>query len=163
MADPVRTAIIESIEGMGSYLEPMKLLAGISAAQARKRPKRGVATIWEQVAHMVFWQDIFLTRMKGQAPPDVPHDQDGWPKMPPVVGQDDAWADLVAHFGAGLKEADRIAKRAKLGDKMIRKGKRTFAQQILSLATHNGYHLGQIVTARRMVGSWPPPAGGYTW
>lgn len=163
MADQVRAAIIESIDGIGSFVPPMKSLAGITAAQARKRPKRGIATIWEQLAHMVFWQDIMLTRMRGQVPPDVPHDQDGWPKMPPVAGQEEAWADLVAHFGAGLKEAEKIAKKAKLGSNMSRKTKRTFANQILSLATHNGYHLGQIVTLRRLVGNWPPPSGGYTW
>jgi uncharacterized damage-inducible protein DinB len=163
MADQVRAAIVESIQGLGSYVEPMCTLEGLSAAEARKRPKRGIATIWEQLLHMVFWQDIMLTRLKGQTPPDVPHDQDGWPKMPPVAGQDEAWADLLAHFASGLQEAERIARCAKLGNRMSRQTKRTFANQLLSLSTHNGYHLGQIVTLRRMIGKWPPPSGGYTW
>lgn len=163
MADQVRAAIVESIQGLGSYVEPMRTLEGLSAAEARKRPKRGIATIWEQLLHMVFWQDIMLTRLKGQTPPDVPHDQDGWPKMPPVAGQDEAWADLLAHFASGLQEAEKIARRAKLGNRMSRQTKRTFANQLLSLSTHNGYHLGQIVTVRRMIGKWPPPSGGYTW
>jgi uncharacterized damage-inducible protein DinB len=164
MADQVRAAIVESLDGIGSYVPPMKTLAGVTVAQARKRPKRGIATIWEQLAHMVFWQDIFLTRMRGQIPPDVPHDQDGWPKMPSAPAeQDEAWADLVVHFAAGLNEAEKIAKRATLGDKLGPKMKRTFAGQLLSLATHNAYHLGQIVTLRRMIDAWPPPSGGYTW
>lgn len=163
MADQVRAAIVESIQGLGSYVEPLRTLEGLSAAEARKRPKRGITTIWEQLLHMVFWQDIMLTRLKGQTPPDVPHDQDGWPKMPPVAGQDEAWSDLLAHFASGLQEAEKIARRAKLGNRMSRQTKRTFANQLLSLSTHNGYHLGQIVTVRRMIGKWPPPSGGYTW
>ena len=59
MADQVRVAILESIDGIGSYVPPMKTLAGLSAAEARKRPKRGIATISEQLAHMVFCRTSF--------------------------------------------------------------------------------------------------------
>ena len=31
------------------------------------------------------------------------------------------------------------------------------------VAQHNSYHLGQIVMLRRVLGAWPPPAGGDTW
>jgi len=30
-------------------------------------------------------------------------------------------------------------------------------------AAHNGYHLGQIVLVRQMIGAWPPEGGAYTW
>ena len=163
MADPIRQAFISAIEGDGAYVSPMTSIEAVSAAQARKRVKRGLATIWEQFAHMVFWQDVMLTRMRGQVPPPVPHDADGWPKMPSVKGQDESWAGLVAHFAAGLKEAERITKRAKLGDKMGPQTKRTFANQIMHLSIHNAYHAGQIVSLRRIIGNWPPPSGGDTW
>lgn len=163
MADPIRQAFISAIEGDGAYVSPMTSIEAVGAPQARKRVKRGLATIWEQLAHMVFWQDVMLTRMCGQVPPPVPHDADGWPKMPPVKGQNEAWADLVAHSAAGLKEAEKIAKRAKLGNKMGSKMKRTFASQIMHLSIHNAYHTGQIVSLRRIIGNWPPPSGGSTW
>jgi len=31
------------------------------------------------------------------------------------------------------------------------------------LANHNSYHLGQIVSLRRLIGAWLPPSGGATW
>lgn len=163
MADPIRQAFVGSIEGDGAYVSPMTAIEAVTAAHARKRAKHGLATIWEQLAHMVFWQDVMLTRMRGQVPPPVPHDVDGWPKMPPVKGQDEAWAGLVEHFAVGLKEAEKVARKAKLANKMGPKLKRTFADQIMHLSIHNAYHAGQIVSLRRLIGNWPPPSGGATW
>jgi hypothetical protein len=35
--------------------------------------------------------------------------------------------------------------------------------QLISLATHNAYHLGRIVLLRQLLKAWPPPSGGFTW
>ena len=32
-----------------------------------------------------------------------------------------------------------------------------------TIASHNSYHLGQIVLVRQLLGAWPPPGGGLTW
>ena len=162
MADALRNAMLVALSGENAHVVHRVALEAVTAAQARRRPRRGVATIWEQLAHMVFWQEVMLSRMRGEVPPPVPHDVDGWPKMPPVRGQDAAWDDLVGRFAAGLKEAEKFSKKANLTAKMP-KLKRTYADQILSLATHNSYHTGQIITVRRMLGLWPPPSGGDTW
>jgi uncharacterized damage-inducible protein DinB len=34
---------------------------------------------------------------------------------------------------------------------------------ILTIASHNSYHAGQVVFLRRMLGTWPPPSGGFSW
>ena len=162
MENTLREAMLVALSGENAHVIHVVALEAVTAAQARKRPRRGVATIWEQLAHMVFWQDIMLMRMRGEGTPPVPHDVDGWPKMPPAKGQDVAWDKLVRRFAAGLNEANRFAKKADLSAKMP-KVRRTYADQILSLATHNSYHTGQIITVRRMLGSWPPPSGGDTW
>jgi uncharacterized damage-inducible protein DinB len=33
---------------------------------------------------------------------------------------------------------------------------RTYLRQVLLVADHNSYHLGQIVLVRRALGLWPP-------
>jgi hypothetical protein len=35
--------------------------------------------------------------------------------------------------------------------------------QLISLATHNAYHLGRIVLLRQLLQAWPPASGGFTW
>jgi hypothetical protein len=32
-----------------------------------------------------------------------------------------------------------------------------------TIATHNRYHVGQVVAIRLLLDSWPPPSGGLTW
>ena len=32
---------------------------------------------------------------------------------------------------------------------------RTYLRQVLLVADHNAYHLGQIVQARKLLGNWP--------
>ena len=112
---------------------------------------------------MVFWQDIMLARLRGVVPPYPKTAAEGWPPMPPTRDADAEWADLVAHFANGLKTARRFAKTSDLSRPMSAKIKRTCADQLVSLALHNTYHIGQIVTVRRMLGLWPPPSGGDTW
>lgn len=36
-------------------------------------------------------------------------------------------------------------------------------KELPTLADHNTYHFGQIVSLRRQLGAWPPPSGGQTW
>jgi len=33
----------------------------------------------------------------------------------------------------------------------------TLAERLESLAVHNAYHLGKIVTLRQVIDAWPPP------
>ena len=35
--------------------------------------------------------------------------------------------------------------------------------QLESLGAHDAYHFGRIVLLRQMLGSWPPPSGGFSW
>jgi uncharacterized damage-inducible protein DinB len=44
-------------------------------------------------------------------------------------------------------------------------GPRTYSVRDVLWQTmaHNSYHIGQIAMLRRMLGAWPPKAGGDTW
>ncbi|MEW5702357.1 MAG: DinB family protein [Candidatus Zixiibacteriota bacterium] len=163
MPDRIRIALVKSLRGEHAHVKPLIALEALTAAQARQRPRRGLATIWEQLAHMVFWQDIMLARLRGEAPPYPKSAADGWPPMPPARDAVAEWADLVAHFANGLKTAQRFAKTTDLARIIRTKTKRTTVEQLIALAQHNSYHVGQIVTVRRMLGLWPPPSGGDTW
>jgi hypothetical protein len=39
----------------------------------------------------------------------------------------------------------------------------TVRDQLISLASHNAYHLGRIVLLRQLLHAWPPASGGFTW
>lgn len=163
MSNEVRKVVLEIIRGSNSHVDPLIALEGLTAAQARKRVHKDVATIWEQLAHTVYWQDVFLTRIGGNTPKMPKTDAESWPKTPPVAGQAASWEKLVKKFDDGLKELAKAADRPDLEIPMSQETKRTYLDQLLSAGQHMSYHLGQIVTVRRLLGLWPPPSGGITW
>ncbi len=48
-------------------------------------------------------------------------------------------------------------------DLLADRGGKSVLEILQLIATHNSYHVGQIVSLRRGLGSWPPPRGGLTW
>jgi uncharacterized damage-inducible protein DinB len=145
------------------YLAPDKLLDGLSSADAERRVAATTHSIAEIVAHLSFWQEWFLARCRGSAVPMVTAAADGWP--PVDAG---AWPGVQARFFDGLQQL------AALGDgngsalvtpalEFPPLAHYTIADALVHVATHNSHHLGQVVVLRQLLGTWPPPAGSWTW
>jgi uncharacterized damage-inducible protein DinB len=39
----------------------------------------------------------------------------------------------------------------------------TVREALVHVSTHNAHHLGQVITLRQILGTWPPPSGSFTW
>ena len=163
MAQPLKEKIIGSLSAPDSHVSPAVALEDLTAAQARRRPGKRLATIWEQLAHLVFWQEFVLETVLGGNPRPPATAEGGWPPTPPARGAANEWDGLKARFAASLGELQRIARKRGLGTPVGRRGKSTLGEELLSLADHNSYHFGQIVSVRKQLGAWPPPSGGQTW
>ena len=77
-----------------------------------------------------------------------------WPVRP--VPSEDEWQRSLAGFRRDLEEVATHARdpgRDLTG--LIPHGEgRTYLRQILLVADHNAYHLGQIVETRKLLGAW---------
>ena len=163
MPSPLRQSLIEAFDGMGAHVSPLGALEKLSAMQARKRPHPKLQTAWEQLAHIVYWQNWLLKAARGMDPKIPPSYEAGWPNMPPAREATKVWARLVRRFAKGLKEAEGVALTMNLNSIIKPKSKRSYGSVLITLADHNSYHLGQFVQMRKMMGLWPPPSGGCTW
>jgi uncharacterized damage-inducible protein DinB len=112
---------------------------------------------------MAFWQDWFCGRCDGSGAPLVEHASTGWPAVAPG-----SWEAVRARFTAGLERA--LALDAQDTGRPVEPpidvpflAGYTVRDIVEHLAAHNAHHLGQIVLLRQLLGSWPPPAGGFTW
>jgi len=159
----LKDKIIASLSAPDSHVSPAVALEGVTAAQARRRPSRGLNTIWEQLAHVVFWQEFVLSTLQSASPRPPASADGGWPPMPPGRGAADAWTALRARFADSLGRIEAIARRGSLARRVGRRGRSTLGEELLVLADHNTYHFAQIVSLRRQIGAWPPPSGGQTW
>jgi uncharacterized damage-inducible protein DinB len=152
------------LRGAHAYSPADAALAGLTDAQARERPVNGDHSIAEIVAHMAFWQQWFLDRCDGRHVPAPPRAELGWP---PIAG---SWDAILARFHSGFSRAvalsDDDTRRTQRVDPPIEFGplaEYTIEDALMHIALHNAHHLGQVITLRQLQGSWPPPAGRWTW
>jgi uncharacterized damage-inducible protein DinB len=155
--------IIASVGGGGAHVAPLLALEELTAAQARRRPSKKLATIWDELAHVVFWQDLTLEIVRGGQPQTPEHAAGGWPPIPAGRGAAKAWETLKARFAAGVAELEETARTRDLEARVGGDAKSTLGELLVMIANHNSYHIGQIVTLRRLMDAWPPPSGGATW
>lgn len=158
-------ALAWAMAGMGSHVEPMRAVEGLSPPAAAREVGCGLHSAHRLLHHIVYWQDIMLGAAEGAAeaagvPSGSPVAPVPWPQGPedwqsPMP----EWPELVERFGANLGRAQKLARGAALHAPIPAWGpEMTVGAALGVLITHNSYHLGQLVAARRAAGAWPPKA-----
>jgi uncharacterized damage-inducible protein DinB len=146
-----------------THIPPPQAFEGLSAEDAVRKISGAPHSIAEIVGHLVFWQGWFIERCEGRAVPMATHAAEGWP-----AARAEDWADLQKRFIADLERLVQIGER--VSDRRIDPALEfppiahyTIADVLMHVAAHNAHHLGQVITLRQMLQSWPPPSGGLTW
>jgi hypothetical protein len=127
-------------------------IADVPSAARGKRPAGSPHSPWELLEHMRIAQSDIFEYSRGDATHVSPEFPNGyWPATPEPPGET-AWDESVAKF-----RADRAALSALVSDESldlfakIPRGTATWLAQLLLVADHNTYHLGQLVLVRRML------------
>jgi len=114
-------------------------------------------SVWELVEHIRRAQHDILTycREADYAAPDWPDAY--WPKTRAPSSRN-AWTESVASVRADRASLCMIAtdEAIDLYDTVPSSEQHTYLREVLLVADHTAYHVGQIVTVRRAVGTWPP-------
>ena len=143
---------------------PQDVLEALSADDAERRMDWPSAShsIAEIVAHMIFWQDWFLGRVKGSGEPAAATASIGWPEV--KAGD---WPKIHQRFMDGLKEVAALDPASKQAVdppfEFPPMAHHTAGDVVSHVALHNSHHLGQVIVLRQCMGMWPPPSGGFTW
>jgi len=145
--------------GKDAHVQATHALEGIDWKDAGAMPEGIAHTIFQLLNHMIYWQNWTVKWLDGENPRLPKHASLSWPGDVGPKNQAD-WKKAVKTFLAGLKALVQRS-RGRECSKTRAKWRRSDMMQII--ASHNSYHLGQIVFVRRMLGSWPPPSGGDTW
>ena len=160
-------ALIDS----SAFAPAKNILQAIPESSAHVKPSAAVGvaprSIYEEVWHMAFWQEISLDWVQGKPTPYPVHAAEGFPS-----DTSEPWEDLRDRFLAGTQNAAAIANDTERLELTVfcptnternRPADMTVREQLESLTAHNAYHLGRIVLLRQLQGNWPPPDGGDTW
>ncbi len=152
--------------GNGVGAPPSHVLEAVDEKTAHRRHTGAPHSIYEEVWHLAYWQQLSLDWIAGKPTPYPAHASDGFP-----TSSDEGWPLLRERFLSGAEQAAQIAGKADQLEIPVLclsrdpDAPRTMPvrEQIEGIAAHNAYHLGRIVLLRQLSGVWPPPSGGDTW
>jgi uncharacterized damage-inducible protein DinB len=157
------------LAGDSAHTPPAILLEGLSIEAAHHAVAGAPRTIYEELWHIAFWQQITLDWVRGIETPYPVHAANGFPTAADVKLED--WDQLRQRFFAANKKAAAAALDTSRLEVEVRCPSRpgmpmrtmTVREQLESLRAHNAYHFGRIVLLRQLQGLWPPPSGGFNW
>jgi uncharacterized damage-inducible protein DinB len=148
------------------------ILEGLADGVVHTRPPNVPHSIYEELWHLAFWQQLTLDWVRDRPTPYPATPSDGFPPHPnPEASNFETWTQLRQRFLQGAEQAAAAANETSRLDHPVRCPSRpgepvrimTVREQLESLAAHNSYHLGRIVLLRQIQQAWPPPSGGFTW
>jgi hypothetical protein len=151
----LRHSLVELLKGGQAHASLQTALNGIEPQNRNVRPKGFQHSIWEVLEHMRLAQeDILRYTLDPQwLSPEFPVGY--WPMNPERMQESD-WHKSVSGFLTDLEETIKLVEDQSLElTAEIPHGEgRTYLRQVLLIADHNAYHLGQLVQARKALQDW---------
>jgi hypothetical protein len=131
------------------FVDGNTALAGLTAEQAKWKDGSGNHSVGQLAYHLVFWNKQELAKFKDETPEkysgkndDTFHDFDS-----------KQWTNIVQQFDRVMTDWEKAVEAAD-DNQIVAK-----ASDISHIATHNAYHIGQIVFVRKLQGSWDSEKG----
>lgn len=124
-------------------------VAGVTAEQANWKSGPNSHSIGQLTYHILFWDKQALAKFKGETPEKFSGNNDDTFND----FDDKKWADTVRELDQVMTEWEQAVQNA--DDKKLAE----WASTIEHIATHNAYHIGQIVYIRKEQGSWDASKG----
>jgi hypothetical protein len=153
--DRLRQHVLDLLGGGHAHLGFERAIAGLPDALRGARPPGLPHTPWRLLEHLRIaqWDILRFSVDPDHVSPRFPEGY--WPEgdAPP---DSDAWDRSVAAFRADQRAMmDLVADPAVDLVAPIPHGQgQTILREALLVADHNAYHLGQLVTVRRLLGAW---------
>jgi hypothetical protein len=155
--------------GDSAAAPPSHILEGLNVELSHRKPAGAPHSIYEELWHITFWQQMTLDWISGIETPFPASPLDGFPTVMDMEKED--WMQLCQRFVSANEKAGAVARDEAQLDSLIRCPSRpgqplrvmTIREQLESLGAHNAYHFGRIVLLRQLLAAWPPVSGGYNW
>jgi hypothetical protein len=152
----LREHLVFLLKGGGAHVHFMDALDGFPERHRGAFAPGLVHTGWQLLEHArIAQRDILeFSRNPKHVSPGFPEGY--WPKTP-LPPNEEAWNNSMEAFRNDLQEMIRLVENPKtdLYAKIRHGDRKTVLREVLLLADHNSYHLGQLVDLRRALGTWP--------
>ncbi|HZL85683.1 MAG TPA: DinB family protein [Candidatus Krumholzibacteria bacterium] len=154
-ADPLRQHVVATLDWHNAHVAFDDAVANVPADLRGKQPSGLPHSLWQLVEHLRLAQRDILDFCINPDYKEGKWPEDYWPnsRTPPTPT---AWDESIADFKRDLAKLKRIARDGKIDllGKLPYAPQATYLRELLLVADHNAYHVGQIVTVRRLLGAW---------
>jgi len=115
----------------------------------------GAHSPWELVEHLRLTQHDILDFCRNKDYEEMEWPQDYWPTMPAPPSAS-AWDESVAQFKRDRESLQQMASDPKvdLTATIPHGAGQTYVREIMVVADHTAYHVGQLVLVRQLLGIW---------
>jgi hypothetical protein len=154
--DILRNHLVDLLIGRNAHVDIESALKGLPAKLRGAKPKGSPHTLWQLLEHIRIaqWDILEFSRNKKHVSPPWPEGY--WPKTdaPPSPA---AWSKSLKQVRDDLKSMEKLVrnKKSDLFRPIPHGDGQTLLREALLLADHNAYHVGQLVTVRKLLDAWP--------
>jgi len=129
------------------------VIAGIPPEVRGALPQGLPYSAWQLLEHLRLCQRDILEFCRNPGYVDPKSMAEYWPASaaPPAA---EAWEESVAGFREDLEDMKRLVREGDLFAAIPRGTGQIFLREVVLLADHNAYTLGQLVILRRLLGIW---------
>jgi uncharacterized damage-inducible protein DinB len=161
--------LAQALTAESAHASPAHILEALPEELVHRPVPGAPHTIYQELWHLAFWQQMTLDWISGIETPYPSQPSDPFPTE--VQTASEPWPKLCRRFLEGAEQAAAATQNPAYLTTTVRCPARpghplrlmTVQEQLISLAAHNAYHFGRIVLLRQLLGTWPPPSGGFRW
>jgi uncharacterized damage-inducible protein DinB len=154
-SDALRQHLLDLLRGRNAHADFDTVVADFPSRMRGVKPPGAPHTAWQLLEHMRIAQSDILEFSRDGKHKSPPWPEGYWPKTeaPPSAA---SWNNSLRSFRADLKATAKLVadKKTDLFAQIPHGTGQTILREVLLVADHNSYHLGQLVLLRRLLGTW---------
>ena len=151
--DSLRTHLAKLLDWKEAHAGFDAAIEGIPADIRGRRPEGLPHSPWELLEHLRITQHDILDFCVNPAYEEMHWPDDYWPSSSQSTAEQ--WDKSIKDFRADREAMKRLAAEADLFAKIPHGTGQTYLREILLVADHTTYHVGQLVAVRQLLGAWP--------
>jgi hypothetical protein len=152
---PIRELLARLLAWEDAHVGFDTAVANIPTALRSKRPTGCPYSPWELVEHLRRTQHDILDFCRNPQYQELEWPADYWPSSPGPASAAE-WDESIEQFHKERKALQELAAdpNIELSAKIPHGQGQTYLRELVLVADHTSYHVGQLVLVRRLLGDW---------
>jgi len=154
--EALREQLVKLLDWKDAHVNYDQAVDGIPTDLRGQRPPGLAWSVWELLEHLRLTQRDILEFCVDSNYKEREWPKDYWPERPQPPSAT-AWATSIEGFRKDREAFGALARDPKLDlfAKIPHGSGQTYLRELVLVADHTSYHVGQIVAVRRLLGCWP--------